>query len=114
MRPTTHDNWTEPGSDSFDQKNYDTAPEGVCVYCGDYDPEFREHFMNHFAASGAEYGRYAAAYGMGHDFAHSNREGDWAHAESRLREDWERRGQGPWDDFKEAVRYGWSKVTGKK
>jgi hypothetical protein len=114
MRPTTSDNWTEPGSDSFDQKAFDTAPEGACVYCGDYDPEFREHFMTHFAASGAEYGRYAPAYALGHRYAHEQGAGDWPSAESKLRAEWEHRGQGPWEDFTEAIRFGWSRVKGKK
>jgi hypothetical protein len=114
MRPTTRENWTEPGSDSFNQKSFDTSPEGACVYCGDYDPEFREHFMTHFAANGGEYGRYAAAYSLGHQYAHDNEGGDWSKAEPQLRSDWEHRAQGPWDDFKEAVRFGWSRVAGKK
>jgi hypothetical protein len=87
MRPTTRDNWTEPGSDSFDQKTLDTAPDGVCVYCGDYDPAFREHFMTHFAANGGEYGRYSPAYEMGHRYAHDNKGGNWTDAEQRLKSD---------------------------
>lgn len=114
MKPTTDENWTEPGSDSFDQKLADTAPEGACVYCGDYDPEFRRHFLTHFAANGGEYGRYASAYHFGHESAQQNQAGDWDAIESRLKGDWERRGQGPWEDFKEAVRYGWQRVRGKK
>ena len=113
MRKTTTDNWTSPGSDAFNEKLLDVENEGACVYCGDYDPEFREHFMTHFAANGGEYGRYAPAYAMGHQYAHDNKGGNWTDAEQRLKSDWERRGQGPWEDFKEAVRYGWSRVAGK-
>jgi hypothetical protein len=114
MRSTTNANWTEPGADSFNQKLADTAPDGACVYCGDYDPEFREHFMTHFAANGGEYGRYSDAYHFGHEAAHRNRDSDWDAVERQMKDDWDRRGQGPWEDFKDAVRFGWHRVSGKK
>ena len=114
MRPTTRENMTVPGSDAFDEKLLDSAPEGACVYCGDYDPDFREHFMTHFAANGGEYGRYAAAYEMGHRYSHDNQATNWDDAEPGLRAQWERRAQGPWEDFKEAIRYGWKRHGGKK
>ena len=100
MKPTTSENWTEPGSDSFNQSAFDTAPEGACVYCGDYDPEFRKHFMTHYGVNGGEYGHYAAAYELGHRYAHDHEESDWSGAERPLRAEWEHRGQGSWDDFK--------------
>jgi hypothetical protein len=30
-----------------------------------------------------------------------------------MRRDWESRGQGKWEDFKESIRYGWDKVRGR-
>ena len=113
METRTDENWTEPGSDSFNQRTFDTSPEASCVYCGDYDPEFREHFMTHYAAAGGEYGRYSSAYELGHNYAHENGGGDWSGAESHLREKWESRAQGPWEDFKDAVKFGWARVRGK-
>jgi hypothetical protein len=89
------------------------AGEGSCVYCGEYDAEFREHFLAHFAANGGAYGRYSSAYELGYTYAHDNRSQDWATAESDLRQNWERRGQETWDQVKEAVRFGWSRMGGK-
>ena len=70
MRKTTTDNWTSPGSDAFTEKLPDVENEGACVNCGDYVPEYRKHFMDHYAAKGGEYGHYAPAYELGHSYAH--------------------------------------------
>lgn len=114
MKPTTNDNLTDPGRDSFNQTQFNTAPVGACVYCGDYDPEFRKHFFDHYALNGGEYGRYSAAYELGHADKHQNEGGDWSSAEQRLRQQWERRAQGPWEDFKGAIQFGWSRAPRSK
>jgi len=80
----------------------------ACVNCGDYVPAYRKHFMERYAASGAEYGSYSAAYELGHQFAHDHKELYWSQAEPDLRRLWESRGQGAWDDYQDAVRFGWS------
>ena len=99
-----------PGNGDFDHKLLNEQQNTACVYCGEFDADFRDHFMKHYAVNGGEYGRYSAAYSMGHDYAHERRTGDWAVAEQELRVRWERRGQGGWDDFKGAVQYGWKRV----
>jgi hypothetical protein len=104
------DNWTTPGSDSFTEKLTDVENEGACVNCGDYLPEYRQHFMNHYAAKGGEYGHYSPAYELGHSYAHRNKGSDWSAAQPDLRREWEQRGQGPWDDFREAIEFAWNKA----
>ena len=109
MRKTTTDNWTSPGSDAFNEKLLDVENEGACVNCGDYVPEYRKHFMDHYAAQGGEYGHYAPAYELGHSYAHQSTVENWSDAEHDLRRAWESRGQGEWDDFKDAIEFAWKK-----
>src|SRR4051794_10593787 len=101
MAEVTSDQWLPPAEDGI-----------VCAYCGDYVPSFRKHFMDRYAPNGAEYGRYSPAYELGHQFAHDHKGMDWTDAERELRDLWKRRGQGEWDDYAEAVRFGWG--TGGK
>ena len=114
MRPTNQDNLTTPGSDSFNQPLQDKDAQTACVDCGEFDSDFRKHFLKHYGLNGGEYGRYSAAYEFGYQFGHEDRKAEWPAAEERLKPGWERRGQGGWEDFKNAIRYGWSLGTGKK
>lgn len=82
----------------------------ACVNCGDYIPAYRTHFMDRYAASGAEYGMYSPAYELGHQYAHDHKGLDWSRSERDLRKLWESRGQNPWDDVRDAVHFGWSKA----
>jgi uncharacterized protein (TIGR02271 family) len=81
-----------------------------------YEPEFRTHYTAAFAARGASYDRWAPAYRYGYDVATDPRyrDRDWAAIETDVRRDWDRRQQGPWEEFKEAIRYGWDKVRGRR
>jgi hypothetical protein len=108
------DNWTTPGSDSFTEKLTDVENEGACVNCGDYLPEYRQHFMNHYATKGGEYGHYSPAYELGHSYAHRNKGNDWSAAQPDLRREWEQRGQGSWDDVREAIEFAWNKARGHR
>lgn len=70
------------------------------VACGEWNDAYRKHFLDHYALNGGEYGRYSEAYHFGHQ------QPRWD--EEEIRKAWEARGQGSWDDFKEAIRYGFS------
>lgn len=41
------------------------------------------------------------------------RDREWRSVEPELRRDWETRGHGAWEDFKDSVRRGWDKVRGR-
>jgi len=60
--------------------------------------------------------RYAGAYSFGRDYATNARyrDRDWNVVEHDVRRDWEARGEGTWEEFKEAVRHGWDKVRGRR
>jgi len=80
-----------------------------------YDKEFRTHFQNTYGSRGVTYDRFQPAYRYGYDLGGDQRfrGRNWNEIERDVRRDWESRNQGPWEDFKDAVRHGWNKVTGK-
>ena len=114
MAYTKTENWTTPGSDSFTERLSDVENEGACVNCGDYVPEYRKHFMDHYAVNGGEYGHYAAAYELGHRYAHNHEGEDWSDAEGNLRRQWDQRGQGRWEDYEGAIRFAWKQARGHR
>ena len=82
----------------------------------DYDDDFRTHYTSNFAGRGNDYDRYRPAYEFGHRYASDARyrDRDFSVAESDMRRDWETRGHGAWEDFKDSIRYGWDKVRGRR
>jgi len=66
--------------------------------------------MSHYGVNGGEYSRYSKAYEFGHNYAHEHGKDDWQTAEAHMKETWERRNQGPWEDFKDAIEFVWQKV----
>ena len=81
-----------------------------------YDREFRSHYDTAFARRGVPYDRWVPAYRYGYDVANDPRyrDRDWATVETDAQREWEQRHQGTWEEFKEAVRYGWDKVRGRR
>jgi uncharacterized protein (TIGR02271 family) len=80
------------------------------------DSDFRSDFQKRYAASGAQYDTYLPAYRYGYDMGSDPRyKGrSFDEMESDLRSEYGRRyPKGAWEKMKDAVRYGWNKVTGK-
>jgi uncharacterized protein (TIGR02271 family) len=80
------------------------------------DSDFRTDFQKRYAASGASYDTYLPAYRYGYDMAsdHRYKGRSFDEIESDIRSDYGRRyPTGAWEKMKDAVRYGWNKVTGK-
>jgi uncharacterized protein (TIGR02271 family) len=80
------------------------------------DSDFRADFQKRYSASGASYNTYLPAYRYGYDMAsdpqYKGRSFD--EVESDLRSDYGRRYPGSaWEKMKDAISYGWDKVTGK-
>jgi uncharacterized protein (TIGR02271 family) len=77
-----------------------------------YDADFRQHYNTTFASSGATYNDYEPAYRYGYTLGHDERYRgrDWAAVEADARRDWETRHQGTWEQFKDAIRHGWTHV----
>lgn len=81
----------------------------------DYDTDFRSDFQTRYGSRGSDYNSYAPAYQFGSTYANNEqyRTGDWSTVEPNMRRDWESRGHGKWDDFKDAIRFGWDRVRGR-
>jgi uncharacterized protein (TIGR02271 family) len=80
------------------------------------DTDFRADFQKRYAASGASYDTYLPAYRYGYEMASDQRyKGrSFNEVESDLRSDYGRRyPQSAWEKMKDAISYGWNKVTGK-
>jgi uncharacterized protein (TIGR02271 family) len=81
-----------------------------------YERDFRTHATTAFASRGQAYEYWAPAYRYGYELAADPRyrDRDWAAIEAEGRRDWEQHHQGSWEEFKEAIRYGWEKVRGRR
>ena len=89
-----------------------TASSGT----GSYTDDFRRDFQTRYGRSGGSYGDYEPAYTYGYTAASDPRyQGrSWTDVESDLRTDYGRRyPNSTWERMKDAIRYGWDKVTGK-
>jgi uncharacterized protein (TIGR02271 family) len=96
----------------------DVSVERLGGEVGDIDSEFRAHYDQRFASMpSARYETYAPAYVHGYRMASDPRyQGrTWDDVEPSLRTDYERTYPGSkWEQFKEAVRHGWDKMTGER
>jgi uncharacterized protein (TIGR02271 family) len=81
-----------------------------------YESDFRTHYSTAFASRGSPYEHWAPAYRYGYDLAIDPRSHgrDWATVEPEARRQWEARHQGMWDEVKDAVRYAWDKIRGRR
>jgi len=78
------------------------------------DTNFRTHWQTSYSALGGRYEDYAPAYSYGSSLAANDKyKGHhWNDIEPEVRADWEATNSGsPWEKTKEAVRYGWEKMT---
>ncbi|HJU70809.1 MAG TPA: YsnF/AvaK domain-containing protein [Paucimonas sp.] len=78
------------------------------------DSDFRTHWQSNYAASGGRYEDYAPAYQYGSRLANDERyrTRGWNDVEPNVQQDWESNNAGhPWERVKDAVRYGWEKVS---
>jgi len=79
-----------------------------------YSNDFRTHFNRQYGKSGYSYDQYSPAYRYGYNLAsNQSYSGDWSSIEPDVRQRWEERNQGTWEDFKDAIRYAWDSVRGK-
>lgn len=81
-----------------------------------FDDDFRKDFTTRYGSAGGNYDEYAPAYSYGYKMANDPRyKGrDFSQVESDLRSDYGRQyPNSTWERMKDAVRYGWDKVTGR-
>jgi hypothetical protein len=78
-----------------------------------YETDFRSHFYIITSESlASSYEHYAPAYRYGYLLAYDQRYSDkeWFIIEAAVRRDWEKQNQGTWEQFVEAVGYGFLKA----
>lgn len=80
------------------------------------DEEFRQHWQSAYGSSGGRYEDYSSAYRYGAGLAGQKQYQGyrWDELEPRVKSDWEATNAGtPWERTKQAVRYGWEKMTSR-
>ncbi len=80
------------------------------------DAAFRQHWQSAYGGKGGNYDEYAPAYRYGATLASSKQYQGyrWDELEPQVKSDWEATHAGSsWDRTKQAVRYGWEKMTGR-
>ncbi len=110
---------TETISDTVRRADVEVEPLGAASTAGTAgaasDDVFRQHWQSAYGSSGGKYEDYASAYRYGENLAGQKQYQGyrWDELEPQLRSDWEASHQGsPWERTKQAVRFGWEKMTG--
>jgi len=82
-----------------------------------YDSDFRSDYQTRYGSMGRSYDVYMPAYQYGYTLASdpTYSGSDWSTFESNARTRWEREHPDTlWDDIKDAARYAWDKVRGRR
>jgi len=74
-----------------------------------YESILRRHYEENYDPGRYPFERYEIAYTYGFDLVANvpYRHRDWLQAEDEIREGWEEREVGPWEDFRDAIKYAW-------
>ncbi len=109
---------TETVSDTVRRADVDVEPLSAQTARGVNlpDDEFRQHWQSAYGSSGGRYEDYSSAYRYGAGLAGQKQYQGyrWDELEPRLKSDWEATHAGsPWERSKQAIRYGWEKMTSR-
>ena len=94
------------------RRDADSLPPGAeLAEVTRYEPDFRQNYESNFANTGYGYDQYRPAYRYGLELAKDPRyDGmDWNTLELQAHRNWNEGTMGPWNRYKEAVRYGWER-----
>ena len=108
---------TETISDTVRRTDVEVEQLGAQAAAGiASDDVFRQHWQGAYGSSGGQYEDYASAYRYGANLAGQKQYQGyrWDELEPKVRSDWEASHQeSPWERTRQAVRYGWEKMTGR-
>jgi uncharacterized protein (TIGR02271 family) len=81
-----------------------------------YETDFRHHYTTAAGGRGQAYEHWAPAYRYGYTLAGDPRYTgrDWPALEADARRDWEQQHRGTWEEMKDAIRYAWDRVRGRR
>lgn len=87
------------------------APGAELAEITRYEPDFRQNYESNFANTGYGYDQYRPAYRYGFELAKDPRyDGmDWNTLEMQAHRNWNEGTMGPWNRYRDAVRYGWER-----
>jgi len=102
--------------DTVRRTDVDVQPIGAAGGYSAFEQEFRNDFTTRYGTAGGSYDTYAPAYRYGYDLANDPRYAgrDWDAVEADARRDWDARNAGPWEQFKNSVRYAWDRARGRR
>jgi uncharacterized protein (TIGR02271 family) len=75
-----------------------------------YESDFRKNYQSTYANTGLEYEQVKPAYRHGYELAKTGRGSDWSSVEPQAKRSWEQEHKGAWDQYRDAVRYGWERA----
>ncbi|MFL6653759.1 MAG: DUF2382 domain-containing protein [Sulfurifustis sp.] len=78
-----------------------------------YESDFRNDWQAKYASrTGLKYADVMPGYQYGYRLGRNEqyRGAEWSEIEPQVRRDWDQRGYGPWEHFKDAVRSGWERA----
>jgi hypothetical protein len=77
-----------------------------------YEPDFRKNYQSTYANTGLQYEQVQPAYRYGYQLANESqgRASDWSSIEPQAKTSWEQNHDGAWDQYRDAVRYGWERA----
>jgi uncharacterized protein (TIGR02271 family) len=88
------------------------STQGMTTGYDVYANDFQTHYNKNFGKSGYSFDQYSPAYRYGYNLAsdksYANR--NWTDIEPSIRDQWESRNKGTWEEFKDAIKYGWERV----
>lgn len=104
---------TETVRDTVRRKDVHVEETGAS---NDFADDYQTDFRTRYGSKGFDYNTYAPAYQFGSTYANEQqyRDREWETAEPELRRHWESRGHGKWEEMKDAIRYGWDRVRGRR
>ena len=81
-----------------------------------HEMDCRSHYDEHLSESDYNFDDYSRGYRYGMALAEDDtlNDYDWNTIEPEAGHQWERQEDNPWEDFREAVRFGWYKIRGEQ
>lgn len=79
-----------------------------------YESDFRKNYESTYANTGLEYDQVKPAYRHGYELAKTGRGSDWSTVEPQAKRSWEQDHKAAWDQYRDAVRYGWERAQEAK
>jgi len=88
------------------------STQGMTTGYDTYANDFQTHYNTNFGKSGYTFDQYSPAYRYGYNLASdkSYASRNWSDVEPNIRDQWETRNKGTWEEFKDAIKYGWERV----